>query len=145
MLKANLLGYPDIEIKSVDGFQGREKEVVIISMVRSNEPQNLGFLVEKRRLNVAVTRAKRQLVLVCDAATVSKDEFLGKFVQYMRDNGDVENAPKLDTSSLVVPVKNSPATQRPVKSQNSGKIPSLDKFVAVDCEMVGVGEGGVTR
>ena len=62
--------YPDIEIKSVDGFQGREKEVVIISMVRSNEPQNLGFLVEKRRLNVAVTRAKRQLVLVCDAATV---------------------------------------------------------------------------
>ena len=74
VLKANLLdkAYADIEIKSVDGFQGREKEVVIISMVRSNEPQNLGFLVEKRRLNVAVTRAKRQLVLVCDAKTVSK-------------------------------------------------------------------------
>ena len=74
VLKANLLdkAYADIEIKSVDGFQGREKEVVIISMVRSNKPQNLGFLVEKRRLNVAVTRAKRQLVLVCDAKTVSK-------------------------------------------------------------------------
>ena len=86
--------YPDIEIKSVDGFQGREKEVVIISMVRSNEPQNLGFLVEKRRLNVAVTRAKRQLVLVCDAATVSKDDFLAGFVKYMREHGEVETAPK---------------------------------------------------
>ena len=137
--------YPDIEIKSVDGFQGREKEVVIISMVRSNEPQNLGFLVEKRRLNVAVTRAKRQLVLVCDAATVSKDEFLAGFVKYMRDYGDVETAPKHDTSSLVVPVKNAPPTQKPAKSQNLGKVPSLDKFVAVDCEMVGVGEGGYTR
>ena len=137
--------YPDIEIKSVDGFQGREKEVVIISMVRSNEPQNLGFLVEKRRLNVAVTRAKRQLVLVCDAATVSKDEFLAGFVKYMRDYGDVETAPKHDTSSLVVPVKNAPPTQKSVKSKNLGKVPSLDKFVAVDCEMVGVGEDGYTR
>ena len=137
--------YPDIEIKSVDGFQGREKEVVIISMVRSNEAQNLGFLVEKRRLNVAVTRAKRQLVLVCDAATVCKDEFLAGFVQYMRDNGEVETGPKHDTGSLVVPVRNAPPTQKQVKSANIGKIPSLDKFVAVDCEMVGVGEGGVTR
>ena len=146
VLKANLNNnYSDIEIKSVDGFQGREKEVVIISMVRSNEPQNLGFLVEKRRLNVAVTRAKRQLVLVCDAATVSKDEFLAGFVQYMRDNGEVETGPKHDTSSLVVPVRNAPATQKQVKSVSVGKIPSLDKFVAVDCEMVGVGEGGVTR
>ena len=146
VLKANLNNkYPDIEIKSVDGFQGREKEVVIISMVRSNEPKNLGFLVEKRRLNVAVTRAKRQLVLVCDAGTVSKDEFLAGFVQYMRDNGEVETGPKHDTSSLVVPVRNAPPTQKPVKSVNVGKIPGLDKFVAVDCEMVGVGEEGVTR
>ena len=63
----------------------------------------------------------------------------------MREEGEVEAAPKLDTSALVLPVKSAPPTQKPVKSQNVGRIPSLDKFVALDCEMVGVGEGGVTR
>ena len=57
----------------------------------------------------------------------------------------MEAAPRLDTSALVLPVKSAPPTQKPVKSQNVGRIPSLDKFVALDCEMVGVGEGGVTR
>ena len=114
-------------------------------MVRSNEAQNLGFLVEKRRLNVAVTRAKRQLVLICDAATVSKDEFLAGFVQYMRDNGEVETGPKHDTRSLVIPVKNAPPVPKPIKTAIEGKMPSLHKYVAIDCEMVGVGEGGVTR
>ena len=93
LLSANLLkNYPLLEINSVDGFQGREKEVVIISMVRSNPDHNLGFLVEERRLNVAVTRAKRQLVLICDSETVCKNKFLSGFIKYMRDNGVVEDA-----------------------------------------------------
>ena len=104
-MNANLLEeYPDLEIKSVDGFQGREKEVIILSMVRSNPAQNLGFLVEKRRLNVGVTRARRQLVLVCDSVTVCKDEFLGKFVEYLRKNGtSVGPIKNLDTSTLLLP------------------------------------------
>lgn len=89
--------YPELEIRSVDGFQGREKEVVILSLVRSNMKNNLGFIGEKRRLNVGVTRARRQLVLVCDSSTVCRDKVLGKFVSYMRDNGSVEEAPTLDT------------------------------------------------
>ena len=93
VLEANLLRkYPKLEIRSVDGFQGREKEVVILTMVRSNGRKNLGFLVEKRRLNVGVTRARRQLVLICDSSTVGEDEFLGRFISYMRYNGSVIEA-----------------------------------------------------
>lgn len=60
----------EVEIGSIDGFQGREKEVVILSLVRSNEEHEIGFLGEKRRLNVAMTRARRQLVVVGDADTI---------------------------------------------------------------------------
>ena len=74
--------YDNIEVNTVDGFQGREKEVIIISMVRSNDVGSIGFLSEKRRMNVAITRARRMLVLIGDSNTVSKDEFLKDLVIY---------------------------------------------------------------
>eukprot|EP00092_Neocalanus_flemingeri_P021769 GFUD01023616.1.p1 GENE.GFUD01023616.1~~GFUD01023616.1.p1 ORF type:complete len:874 (+),score=238.01 GFUD01023616.1:59-2680(+) len=88
LLTNNLQGeFPGMEIKTVDGFQGREKECVILSLVRSNPACNIGFLVEKRRLNVAVTRARRQLILVCDSSTVSKDVFMQNFLAHMKQEG----------------------------------------------------------
>ena len=105
LLKLNLQHHPDLEIRSVDGFQGKEKEVVILSMVRSNESKNLGFLIEKRRLNVAVTRARRQLVLICNSRTLSKDEFLNSFIQYVKDNGEVDATTTVDTSNLLLPTR----------------------------------------
>jgi ATP-dependent RNA/DNA helicase IGHMBP2 len=65
-----------IEVSTVDGFQGREKEVIIISMVRSNPHHHIGFLANDRRMNVAVTRAKRLCVLVADSSTVNQHRFL---------------------------------------------------------------------
>ena len=65
-----------LEVSTVDGFQGREKEVIIISMVRSNPKGEIGFLSNERRMNVAVTRAKRLCVLIGDSGTVSKNPFL---------------------------------------------------------------------
>jgi DNA polymerase alpha-associated DNA helicase A len=64
--------YPGLELGSVDGFQGREKEAVIVSLVRSNPEHEVGFLGEKRRLNVAMTRPKRHLCVIGDSETVSR-------------------------------------------------------------------------
>merc|ERR1712226_1257196 len=84
--------YPDLEIKSVDGFQGREKEAVVLSLVRSNPRKEVGFLGESRRLNVAVTRARRQVTVVCDSDTVRSDSFLAAFIDYMEREGEVHSA-----------------------------------------------------
>lgn len=73
LLKDRLQDMEGLEIKTVDGFQGREKEVIIISFVRSNPNGNIGFLKDFRRLNVAVTRARRKLVMTGDAQTLQQD------------------------------------------------------------------------
>ncbi|KAK1784903.1 hypothetical protein P4O66_018343 [Electrophorus voltai] len=84
--------HPELEIKSVDGFQGREKEVVLLSLVRSNRKGEVGFLAEDRRTNVAITRARRQLVVVCDSQTVRNHHFLRSLVDYMTQHGEVRSA-----------------------------------------------------
>ena len=76
---------PDVEVKTVDGFQGREKEVIIISLVRSNPDEEIGFLDDLRRLNVALTRAKRKLIVIGDANTLSSNETYRKFLQFVRE------------------------------------------------------------
>ncbi|KAI1072245.1 hypothetical protein LB507_003102 [Fusarium sp. FIESC RH6] len=82
--------FPGIELGSVDGFQGREKEAVIVSLVRSNSEGEVGFLGEKRRLNVAMTRPKRSLTVIGDSETVQKgSSFLKKWMQYLEDNADL--------------------------------------------------------
>ncbi|XP_030621793.1 DNA-binding protein SMUBP-2 [Chanos chanos] len=84
--------HTDLEIKSVDGFQGREKEAVVLSLVRSNRKGEVGFLAEDRRINVAVTRARRQIVVVCDSQTVRNHEFLKSLVDYISEHGEVRTA-----------------------------------------------------
>lgn len=63
-----------VEVKSVDGYQGRERDVIIFSAVRSNRQGNVGFLADWRRMNVALTRARLALVLVGDLATLSEGD-----------------------------------------------------------------------
>lgn len=72
-----------LEIDSVDAFQGREKEVVIVSLVRSNIKGELGFLADTRRMNVAMTRAKRKLFVIGDSATLSNLPFYEDFLKYV--------------------------------------------------------------
>ncbi len=78
---------PGLEIDSVDGFQGREKELVIVSLVRSNLTGELGFLNDTRRMNVAMTRARRRLVVIGDSATLSTLPFYKAFIAYAEENG----------------------------------------------------------
>lgn len=91
-----------IEIASVDGFQGetilekelmgtylgREKEAILISTVRSNEEEEIGFLNDKRRMNVAITRARRHCAVFGDSGTLSADPFLERLVAYFETNGE---------------------------------------------------------
>lgn len=71
-----------IEIDSVDGFQGREKEAMIISLVRSNTIGEIGFLGDTRRMNVALTRARRKLIVVGDSATLGGHRFYSELLEY---------------------------------------------------------------
>jgi superfamily I DNA and/or RNA helicase len=71
-----------VEIDTVDGFQGREKEAVIISLVRSNPEGEIGFLADARRMNVALTRARRKLIVIGDSATVGGNDFFAKLLEY---------------------------------------------------------------
>ena len=64
----------------------------MISMVRSNEGREVGFLADARRMNVAVTRARRHCALVCDSETVSSDPFLKRLVDYFSEHGEYESA-----------------------------------------------------
>lgn len=71
-----------VEIDTVDGFQGREKDAVVISLVRSNDKGELGFLTDTRRMNVALTRARRKLIVFGDSSTLANHEFYLRLLEY---------------------------------------------------------------
>ena len=77
----------DIEIKSVDGYQGREKEVIIFSCVRSNSEGNIGFLKDRRRLNVAITRPKRGLIITGNPTTLKHDPVWASWIDWIEESG----------------------------------------------------------
>ena len=77
----------EIEIDTVDGFQGREKEAVLICTVRSNAENEIGFLSDKRRMNVALTRARRKLIVIGDSATLGSNEFFSSLFEYFESVG----------------------------------------------------------
>lgn len=81
------LQQPEMEIDSVDGFQGREKEAVIVSLVRSNREGLIGFLEDVRRMNVALTRARRKLIVIGDSATITIHPFYQRMVTYFESVG----------------------------------------------------------
>ena len=76
------LGNDAVDVGSVDGFQGREKEAVIISLVRSNKTNEIGFLKDVRRMNVALTRARRKLIVIGDSATITSNPFYVRLLEH---------------------------------------------------------------
>ena len=76
-----------IRISTIDSFQGQEKEIIILSLVRSNDDGEIGFLKDYRRMNVAITRAKEQLFVIGDSATIGADAFYNSFLTYIEKCG----------------------------------------------------------
>ncbi len=81
-----------LEVHTVDGFQGQERDVIYISAVRSNLRGEIGFLSDVRRMNVALTRARQKLVLVGDAATLAGHPFYEKLLAYLESIGAYRSA-----------------------------------------------------
>lgn len=77
----------EMRISTIDSFQGQEKEIIILSLVRSNDDGDIGFLKDYRRMNVAITRAKEQLFVIGDSATIGGDAFYNSFLTYIEKKG----------------------------------------------------------
>ncbi len=75
-----------ITINTVDGFQGQERDIIVISMVRSNDEGHVGFLRDLRRMNVAITRARMKLIIVGDSETLCRHPFYKRLYQFIIHN-----------------------------------------------------------
>lgn len=99
VLNEQLLHTPDVQpyrasitVNTIDSFQGQERDIVYISMTRSNDRQEIGFLSDIRRMNVAMTRARKKLVVVGDSATLSGLPFYADFVTYAETHNAYQSA-----------------------------------------------------
>ena len=86
-IRSLLADVTGLEIDSVDGFQGREKEAIVVSLVRSNPEGEIGFLSDVRRTNVALTRARRKLLVIGDSATLANHPFYQRMLTYFESIG----------------------------------------------------------
>ncbi|MDZ7878075.1 MAG: AAA domain-containing protein [Saprospiraceae bacterium] len=82
----------NLTVQTIDGFQGQERDVIYISLVRSNTKAEIGFLTDYRRMNVAMTRAKMKLVVVGDSGTIGNDKFYKEFLEYVETAGTYRSA-----------------------------------------------------
>jgi len=74
-----------ISVNTVDGFQGQERDIILISLVRSNDNGQIGFLSDLRRMNVAMTRARMKLIVFGDKDTLQHHTFYRKLIQYVEE------------------------------------------------------------
>lgn len=81
-----------LSINTVDSFQGQERDIIYISLVRSNEKGEIGFLSDIRRMNVAMTRARKKLVIIGDSSTFCNQPFYDKLFEYMNEIGAYRSA-----------------------------------------------------
>ena len=84
-------GY-NIAIDSIDGFQGQEKDVIYISLVRSNAQGEIGFLKDECRLNVAMTRARKKLIIIGDFSTLSQFQLFSQLIEHIDKEGLYQSA-----------------------------------------------------
>ncbi len=87
LAEINNKDFGSLQITTIDGFQGQEKDIIYISLVRSNSDQAIGFLSDIRRMNVALTRARKKIVVIGDSATIGAHPFYKGFLTYVESVG----------------------------------------------------------
>jgi superfamily I DNA and/or RNA helicase len=92
MENMELPAHNHITVNTIDGFQGQERDVIYLSLVRSNAKNEIGFLSDYRRMNVAMTRARMLLVVVGDSATIGQNKFYSAFLDYCSTHGQYQTA-----------------------------------------------------
>lgn len=89
-----------IKVQTIDSFQGQEKDIIYISLARSNNEQQIGFLSDVRRMNVAMTRAKKKLVVIGDSATIGSHSFYQGFIAYSENLGSYHSVWEWDIAAI---------------------------------------------
>jgi superfamily I DNA and/or RNA helicase len=92
LLQREFSGAEGVAVNTIDSFQGQERDVVYLSLVRSNDKGEIGFLRDYRRMNVAMTRARMKLVIIGDSATLGNDRFFAEFLEYAESIGGYRTA-----------------------------------------------------
>lgn len=124
LLKRNLSLRKDIEVLTADQFQGRDKECIIISLVKSNENNNPGELLKDwRRLNVAITRAKSKLIILGSRSTLSATETTKTFIEFLEEKNWYYSLPK--NAHMVYNIAAQGVPTSPVKAKRTSQNPAL--------------------
>ncbi len=87
---------PALRSSTIDSFQGQEQDIIVLSLVRSNDDGDIGFLKDYRRMNVAITRARDQLFVIGDSATIGADPFYNRFLTYVEQHGTYKTVWEFD-------------------------------------------------
>jgi DNA replication ATP-dependent helicase Dna2 len=152
LLKHNLRGHgPNVELHTADRFQGRDKEVVVLSLVRSNEQHNIGDLLKDwRRINVAFTRAKTKLLVVGSRTTLrncGEDEMVSRFVRLMEERDWVYDLPAdaLESHCFEEKATQMTATCGIMGTQGSARGPGLDPSPTKKAQKTSLSKGRVGR
>jgi regulator of nonsense transcripts 1 len=113
--------YKEVEVASVDAFQGREKDWIVLSCVRSNENQGIGFLSDPRRLNVALTRAKFGVVIIGNPKVLSKHELWHHLLVHFKDQGCLVEGPLTNLQASLLQFARPKTSWRPQRNNNQAQ------------------------